>query len=283
MTANQNRCSGPGVSVAVGIPASRGPGRWSSGLLVMIIRNFIILAVVSLSVTGFGQSIPYAAAKTLEDCAAELRQIKGVTAELELEHSNPEDTREFRLWLETPGDRKTIEVSKEGTFRLPKLSVDDQEGARVTHSLEAGALTLSFAFHWNGELTKESLSRNKSLFETCTAVAGPFSKFEPVFVKLGNAIPGLKDFQIAIVGVSLAREKPCSGLAILKNGEKTVDTIDLSQTGKASWMFGDYDPRTHRVVFEMKNGDSEPKLFLEIQSGEEVARVKGAILVRKLQ
>jgi len=250
----------------------------------MIIRNLIILAVVSLSVTGFGQSIPYAMARTLEDCAAELRQIKGVTAELKLEHSNPQDTREFRLWLDTPGDRKTIKVSKEGTFRLPKLSVDNQENARVTHSLEAGALTLSFGFHWNGELSKEFLSQNKSLFEQCAAVAAArFGKFEPVFVRLGNAIPDLKDFQIAIVGVSLAREKPCSGLAILKSGERTVETIDLSQTGKASWMFSDYDPRTHRVVFEMKNGDSEPKLFLEIQSGEDVAKGKGAILVRKLQ
>jgi len=86
---------------------------------------------------------------------------------------------------------------------------------------------------------------------------------------------------MALVGVSLLREKPVSGMALLKNGERTVASIDLSQSGKISWMFSDYDPRTHRVVFEMKNGDPEPRLYMEIKNGNEVAGSKGAIPLRK--
>jgi hypothetical protein len=244
----------------------------------------ITFSLVFLSVCGWGQSIPYITLKTLEDCAKELRQIDGVTAELKLEHSDPVDVRSFRLALESPDGRTNIiKVHKDGTFRLPELAADDQERSRVTHSLERGALTLSFSCFWNGELPGELKTQEASLFTLCSAAAEQFDKIEPAFVKLGDAIPDFKDFQMTIVGVSLPREKPSSGFALLKNGDRTVATIDLSQTGKASWMFDDYDPKTHRVVWDMKKGEPEPKLLMEIKSGKEAAALKRAILVRKVK
>jgi len=247
----------------------------------MITRVLSSLILVWASVAGLGQSLPYTVFKDLEDSAKELRQIEGVTAELQLEHRDPKDTRRFQLALEVEKARKPIKVNKDGTFRLPEVPMDKQAQAQVTHSLEKGALKLSFAFSIRSVLPKPANSDTNSLFELGSVMSNQFDKMEPAIVKVGNSIPYFKNLQIALVGVSLPREKPCSGMAILKNGERTVASIDLSQTGKVFWMFSDYDPRTHRVIFEMKNGDAEPRLYMEVKYGNEAVGSKNAIPLRK--
>jgi hypothetical protein len=231
-----------------------------------------------MSVGVFGQTIPYTALKTIDECAKELRQIEGFSAELVIKHSDPKDSRDFQVLLETSEGRKELKINKDGTFRLPAVKADEQRNAQVIHSLEKGALTLSMSFEWDLKSTRNTHS---NLFDLCSEMVTPVRSAEPVFIKIGDMIPDLRDLPIVIVGVSLTRDVPCSGLAILKNGEKTIASLDLSQTGKASWMFADYDPRTHRIEFEMKNGAAEPYIHTEMRVGKEGAESKGAILVRK--
>jgi hypothetical protein len=247
----------------------------------MTAQYLVALSIMLLSACGWGQSLPYGSLKTLEDCARELRQIRGVTAELKLAHTDAADTRSFQIFLETTAGRTNIPVKKDGTFRLPELPVDAREGSRLTHSLEKGALTVTFAFFWNGELPEAAQKLEGNLFTVCSTLGSQFDKFEPTFAKLTEAFPEFQDFQMAIIGVSLPREKPCTGFAYLKKGDKTVATIDLSETGTASWMFEDYDPKTHRIVWDVKHCDPEPKLFMEMKWGRDAFETKAGILVRK--
>jgi hypothetical protein len=251
----------------------------SLDLAIMTTQRITVLIFTFLSASYWGQSMPYGILKTLEDCATELRQVAGVTAELKLKHSDSADTRRFRLTLETPNGHTNIQVGKDGKFRLPQVAPEVQNASKVSHSLEKGALTLSFICSWEGTLPDTQKS-DESLFTLCTTGASSFDKLEPTFVKLGRVIPDFADFQMAITGVSILREKPSSGFALLKNGDKTVATIDLSQTGKASWMFADYDPKTHRIVWDMKNNEPEPKVSMEILYGKEAVGLKQAIMVR---
>ena len=146
------------------------------------------LIFVFLSASCLGQTIPYGTLKTLEDCAADLRKIAGVTAELKLEHSDPRDTRGFRLTLETPNGHTNIVVGEDGKFRLPQVAPEVQNESRVSHSLEKGALTLAFSYAWNGTLL-DTQRADESLLSLCTAVVSSFDKVEPTFVKLGKVIP----------------------------------------------------------------------------------------------
>lgn len=241
------------------------------------------LLFTCLAAAAFGQTVPYAAFKEIEDSAEQLRQIEGAKAELKLEHTDPADTRTFQITLETPAGKQPVKVNQDGTFRLPKIPADVQPQATLTHSLEKGALTIDLNFNWNGSSTETNNPDTNSVFENCSTVAKPLIKAEPVFAKLGESYPEFKDFQIAFVGVYFSREKPCPGKALLKHGKKTVSVIDLSQTGKATWLFSDYDPRTHWIDFEMKKGEPSPKIYYKFETGKEAAGKKGAILVWNLK
>ncbi|HEX5220508.1 MAG TPA: hypothetical protein VFZ59_13135 [Verrucomicrobiae bacterium] len=238
------------------------------------------LLFLSLSVAAFGQSIPYTVLKTLDECAKEFRQIEGFTAELTIKHLDPKDSRDFQVWLETSKGRKQIKINKDGTFRLPAVKADEQAKAQIVHSLEKGALDLGFSFNWAAK-TGRNMNGYSNLFEFCSVGATSYARAERLFIKVSDVIPAFRDMPITIVGVSLKRDVPCSGLAVLKNGDKTVASVDLSQTGEVSWMFSDYDPRTHRVVYEMKNGAAEPYLNFDMRMDSEAAGSKGAIVLRK--
>lgn len=238
---------------------------------------------VGTAVAGFGQAIPYAMLKAVDECAKELRRAEGVKAELKLEHANPSDKREYQLWLETPADRQVIAVNADGSFLLPEVPADLQAQARVIHSLEKGALRISFGLQCSGSLPRTDDREATTFYEGCSVVADGFRKLEPALVRLSQWIPSFADYQIAIVGVSLLREKPCAGVARLKDGDRTVATVDLSQTGKVTWMFSNHDPRKHRLVFEMKDGQPAPQVSMEFQMGRLSADAKGAILVRRLK
>ena len=253
---------------------------WRQDHFAMTMRILNTLLFLWMTVGAFGQAIPYDIVKTIDDCAKELRQVEGCTAEVAIKHADPKDNRDFQLLLETSKDRKPIKLNKDGTFRLPTVKADEVRKAQVIHSLEKGALSLDFYFGWQAK-PPTNASSETSLSEFCSFAANKFGIMEHTFIRLGDVLPSFKDLQITFVGVSLPRDTPSSGLALLKNGEKTVASVDLSQTGKVSWMFADYDPKTHWIEFEMKDGAAEPNLSMEIRTDKEAAESEGAILVRK--
>ncbi len=240
----------------------------------------IIFACV-LPLLGAAQEIPYTAAKWVQDSMKEFRRIDGVTAEATIEHSNPADARSFRVFLETPRGRSEIKVRKDGSFRLPPVAKEDQDRSRLVGSLEKDALALSFTF--DIESKPVAFTNDVSLFAVCWPMVEKFKETGHVWDALVEVIPDAKGFQLAIVGISFPRQKPASGRVLLKNGEKTVASIDLSQTGTACWMFDEYDPKANRIVWEMKNGERRPRAYLVYKCGEEAERVPGAMFLIKAQ
>jgi hypothetical protein len=240
-----------------------------------MMRILITVLLFWKSIAVFGQAIPYELVKTIDDCMKELRQVEGFYAQVVIKHADPKDNRDFQVSLENSRGREQLKINKDGTFRLPAVKADEARTTQVIHSLEKGALRLDINF---GFWDKLGNAGQTNFFEVCTLAANKAASMEHVFVRLGDVFPPFKDLQIAFVGVSLVIDTPCSGLAILKNGEKTVTSIDLSQTGKVSWMFADYDPRTHRIVFELGNCAAKPRVIYEIRTDREAAKSKGAIL-----
>jgi hypothetical protein len=240
-------------------------------------RSIGALLFAILSTCCWGQAIPYELLKELEDCTTTLRRTPGVTAEVQLLHNNPKDSRNFQLTLETPSERANIPVGVDGRFRLTQVSPEVQSKTRVLHSLEKGALALSILFqidrNWPG-----THRANKTIYADCSEIGGSISELKPALVRLGKVIPEFANFRVSIVGVSLMREKPSAGFALLKNGDKTVSSFNLSETGKASWMFSDYDPKIHTIAFEMKNNGPEPQMFMEFDYGPGSVPQKGAIM-----
>lgn len=246
----------------------------------MTTRPITILLLTLLSASCWAQSIPYVTVQTLEDCAKEFRKVAETTAEIRLQHSDGADTRSFRLTLETPDGVKGIAVGEDGTFHLPQVAPAIREASLVRHSLEKGALTLSFKYGFHATLPGTQRWEG-SLLTMCTEWGGFFGeKVGRLFAKVGTISPDFTDFKIGVVGVSLAREKPCAGFALLKNGERIVASIDLSRAGKASWMFAEYEPGTHRIVWDMKNNEPAPSVDLELLFGKGLDVQKHAVIVR---
>jgi len=242
------------------------------------IATRISALLFALPVLVTAQTIPYAAVKSLQDCVEELRRIDGAVAELTLEHTDAVDTRSFRLALETPKARTEITVASNGTFRLPPVAKEDEDNARIVHTLNKGALTLSVSFDAKGQLPLDP-DEKQTIAQLCASMVERFRAADKVFEKLFKIMPDLKGTQIALVGVAFSSEEPSKGRVVLKNGEKAVASFDLSQTGTVSWMFEKYDPKTHRIVSEPKS--TKWKFNVITKVGKESDFAPGAILLTK--
>ena len=201
-------------------------------------------------------------------------------AEIVLTHSDSTDTREFKLFLETPTNRIQIIVLEGGVFRLPELPKAEQERARVVHSLEKGALTLTVKCEFKGKLAA-GIGEGETLFELCSAMADKMRQYNYVWDAIGEIMPEYKEMGLVIAGVTCTVEKPTPGKVLLKNGNKTVTSIDTLRPQTVTWSFDQYDPKTHRLVIDVKGEDVSPIFRAVWKSGEEAEMAKKAIFVRK--
>lgn len=244
-------------------------------------RTAVLFLFLSWSWLTAGQSLPYDLFRVLDECSKEAQRTEGIQAGFHLQHTRPGDQREYQLWLETSGLKKPIRVNPRGTFELPLIPERDQPKAKITHSLEAGALTVTFAFHWSPQLVDRSQPTNETIFSACTNIAKLMARMEPVIAKVSTVLPEFASFEFGIVGITFPKEKLLDGFVRLKSGEKTVATLDLSKPGRATWLFKDYDPKSHRIEFDLKGKSKVPPVFIEVRSRDEIENEQGTIWLRK--
>jgi hypothetical protein len=243
---------------------------WSLTFVARIAATLIVL----LPLLARAQGLPYSDIMPLQEAVEALAKIKGVGCELTAKHSNEDDKRGFKVFLESPKGRTEIKISDDGTFHLPTLPKEDWDHSQVAHTLEKGALTLTLSFGFAGEVPDDS-----SLLVMCNGLVEGFRKIEGLRARLERVVPEFADLQVAIVGVSFPRVNPVAGKVLLKRGETTVATIDLSQTGEASWLFDQYDPKVHKIVWEMKNEAKAPRAEMVVRYGQEATSVKNAVFL----
>jgi hypothetical protein len=207
------------------------------------------------------QVLPYTRVITLQDIAESLDKVDGVSCDLRVEHTRPDDRRKFRMFLKSPQGETEIKVFESGVFHVPKLPREDWKVSKVRHTLEKGALSLKFRYGFNGGLP----STNATLYELCQSVAEKWKNIETFKDKLLQAIPEFKEVQIALIGLWMPQGEPCDGKIFLKRGDETVAVIDLSKPAETTWLFEQYDPKLHRVVWDVKDREKAPAFNMRMQ------------------
>ena len=117
----------------------------------------------------------------------------------------------------------------------------------------------------------------------CSVWIEQFKKIDGVRAKIGPLMPWLTEPEAAIVGVKFSRIQPVKGRVLLKRGEVTVASIDLSQTGEASWMFAKYSPKEHRLVYDIKEGQRLPLAEMVYRTDESGEELENAFFLWKVQ
>jgi hypothetical protein len=228
------------------------------------------------------QELPYTFVLSLQNAAETVRKVNGVVCQLKMEHSREGDTRPFSISLQSAKGRMPVEVAEDGSFHLPLLPEPERGQARLIHSLEKGALSISFAFNVSGAVAAERPDQ-RTLFEVCSEIADGFQGLDSMWSTLGQVAPELADLQLAIVGLSFPRAKPATGRALIKKGDSVVSTVDLFQAGPFVMMFDEYDPKEHTIVWEMpKDARSAPVEFI-FRSGPQAKAAKNAIFIRRVE
>ncbi len=199
-----------------------------------------------------------------------------------MQHRREGDKRPFKVTLESPKGQTAIKVLPDGSFDLPQLPEEERSRSKLVHNLEKGALSITFGLQIGGVI-REHTGDDKSIFEVCSEVAHALSKLDDVWNTLGQVQPELSDLELAIVGLSLPRAIPMRGRVLLKKGEVTVRTVDLSQTGEINLMFDQYNPREHRIVWETEKDGSTPPVEFIFKTGSDAKKTKDAIYVRKVE
>lgn len=229
-----------------------------------------------LPLLASAQSLPYTHVIGLQNAIDAFRAVEGMSGQLTLTHQRPDDTRPFQIFLEAPTARTEIKVDTNGMFRLPKLPKDDWEAARVTHTLEKGALSVNFFFGFEGALG----STDATVYDYCVGLA---TKMGKVLTMVVSSVPDLADLQVTMVGVAVARTEPARGKVLLKRGDRVVASADLSETGKVVWPFDKYDPKEHRVVWETEDEDQPQRFHLVLENDPAAATSLNAIPVPRTE
>src|SRR5690349_18826036 len=110
---------------------------------LLLFLSFVLVA------TSRAQNIPYTTVNTLQRAADSFAKIDGLQCELKMVHKRLGDTREFKVFLESPSGKTEVKIAADGTFHLPLIPKGDWDRAKVVHTLEKGALTISLYWGFN--------------------------------------------------------------------------------------------------------------------------------------
>jgi hypothetical protein len=224
------------------------------------------------------QELPYSQLFAFQKAVKQAEHVKGVTCLLQLHHSREDDDRPFKVTLVTPRGQTEIPLQKDGTFILPDLPEEDRDRAVVRHDLEKGALSISFQFtlKWTHDGNGK-----ETLHEECSGLARDIGGLNEMWNAMEQISPDFRHMSIAIVGLVIPREKPLDGKILVKHGDQTVKTVDLSETGPVTLSFDDFDPKEHRIDSVTGEGVKSPTMHFIIRENEQAAGVRNAIYLRK--
>jgi hypothetical protein len=242
----------------------------------------ILIVCCTLPLIARAQELPYPMVFALQRAADSAAKVDGVVCRLKMQHAREGDTRPFKVILESPHGRTAVKISPDGSFNLPTLPEEDRNRSKLVHDLEKGALAITFGFQIGGVI-REDIQHEKTVFQVCSEVAKGLQKLDEMWNMLGQFQPQFKDLELAIVGLSLPRAAPARGRVLLKRGDVTARTVDLSQTGEIAFMFDQYNPREHTIAWEMEKDEPNPPVEFVFKSGPDAQRVKDAIYIRKVE
>lgn len=243
-------------------------------------RTIVLILTCALPLAIRAQELPYSIVLAMQQAAEEAKQVDGVTCELQMQHAHEGDSRPFKITLDTPKGQTPITVQPDGAFTLPVLPEEDRDHARLLHNLEKGALSINFQFKMEGRTSQE---KEKTMYEVCSGVAEGMSRLDDMWNALGKVSPQFRSMDLAIVGYVLPRTTPINGRMLLKKGDETVKTVDLTETGPVMLMFDDFNPREHRMTWDMAPDVAIPQFRFVFKDGVEASKIKDAVYVRKAQ
>ncbi|MHC1764333.1 MAG: hypothetical protein AB9869_08500 [Verrucomicrobiia bacterium] len=240
----------------------------------------MLLLSCLLPLSAAGQELPYPVAMSFQRAAETAGKVDGVVCHLKMEHARSDDTRPFKIVLESPKGRVPLVVSSDGSFKLPALPEEDWARSKLVHNLEKGALSVTFGFDVSGRVGSGE-SHPKTLFATCSGIADKLGELESVWNVMGRVEPRFNDLQLAIVGLTIPRVEPAKGRALLRKGSVLVRTVELSETGPVALMFDKYDPKEHSLIWDVEKGASPPPAEFIFQTGAAAEQSENAIFIRK--
>jgi hypothetical protein len=228
------------------------------------------------------QGLPYAPVLSLQQAAELVTGVQGIVCTLRFE-TRDGVKRPFRIVVESPNGRIPVKVDEDGAFELPHVPRGDRPPSRLVHNLEKGALSLTVDFRLEASVLRPEGSQQTDIFTICSEIAERFRRSDGIREALGQLQPELNDLHLAIVGVLCPRREPGHGTILLKQGSTTVVAVDLAQTGRKTFLFEDYDPSQHAIVWDSPIAGSTPPVELVFASGAQAIQMKNSIFLWKAE
>jgi hypothetical protein len=244
-------------------------------------RTLLILVSLFPLLTA-AQELPYAPVLSLQQAAEFVAGVQGISCKLRFE-TRDGVRRPFRIVVESPSGRMPVKVDEDGAFELPHVPRGDRPASRLVHNLEKGALSLTVDFRLEASILRPEGSQQTDIFTICSEIAERFRRSDGIREALGQLQPELNDLQVAIVGLSCPRSEPGQGRVLLKQGSTTVVALDLAQTGRKTFLFEDYDPRQHAIVWDTPVAGSKPPVEFVFASGAQAIQMKNSIFLWKAE
>jgi hypothetical protein len=246
-----------------------------------MLRTLLIL-VTSFPLLTAAQELPYAPVLSLQQAAEAVTGVQGIVCNLRFE-TRDGVKRPFRILVESPSGRIPVKVDEDGTFELPHVPRGDRPPSRLVHNLEKGAISLTVDFRLEANVLRPEGGQQTDIFTICSEIAERFRRSDGIREALGQLQPELNDLQVAIVGLSCPRSEPGQGRVLLKQGSTTVVTVDLAQTGRRTFLFEEYDPKQHTILWDTPVGGSTPPVELVFAGGTQASQMKNAIFLWKVE
>jgi hypothetical protein len=228
------------------------------------------------------QELPYPLVLSMQQAAESVTGVQGIVCTLRFE-TRDGVRRPFRIVVESPGGRLPVKVDEEGAFELPHIPRGDRPPSRLVHNLEKGALSLTVDFRLEASLLRPEPNQQTSIFTIGSEIAARFRQSDGIREALRQLQPELNDPQLAIVGLSCPRSEPRRGRVLLKQGNTPVVMVDLAETGRRTFLFEEYDPKQHAIVWETPDPGSTPPVELVFAGGAQAIQMKNAIFLWKVE